>query len=202
MEKYGPIGYIVLIASNLTAGIWAIRTAALGKALWEPRVQEFPRAPVKIAGVVAIVLIAVVFSVSNKNKDIFYWLPWALWCGVVVIVSFLIDVFLRTWLIVRCSPNAIGVFGGIWLTKRARAIVRGSQLAYDNKDLSLGQAPPAGPKALYCSFPANARDVSRIWPQQSVALATAVVVGDYILWNALATVAVALAATLVAIAVS
>jgi hypothetical protein len=203
MEKYGPIGTIVLYSSNLVAAAWAIRTIALGKALWEPKVRDFPRARVRISGVIAVILVAIVFAISQKDHNIYGWVSWAIGTGVLVIILFIMDIILREWLIVRCSRDE-GVFGGIWLQQRARAICRGSQKAYDSKDLSPGQTPPSGPKSLYCSFPARDRDRFRedVWSSASIAVATAAVVGNYILWNALATVGIAIAATLVAIAIS
>jgi hypothetical protein len=204
MEKYGPLGYLVLYASNLAAAVWAIRTAALGKALWEPKVRDFPRPPVRIAGIIAIILVAIIFAVSRKDNNIYVWIPGSIGCGTALSISFLGDVFLRTLLIVRCNPNETGIFAGIWVTKRARAILKGLPEAYQMRDLDPGpppQAPPASAKALYCSFAAP-RIPSRVWPDASISTATASVVGNYILWNAAATVAVALASTLVAIAVS
>jgi hypothetical protein len=202
MEKYGPLATVVLYSSNLGAAAWAIRTVALGKALWEPKVRDFPRAPVRISGVIAVILVAIVFALSQKNHDIYDWITWAIGCGVSVIILFTVDIILREWLIVRCSSREEGIFGGIWLQPRARAICRGSQEAYDRRDMVPGQLPPSGPKSLFCSFPVSDRDRLRVWPSTSIAVATATVVGNYILWNALATVGMAIAATLVAIAIT
>ena len=196
MEKYGPLTPWVIYGSNLVAAVWALRVAALGHALWEPKVEGFPRAPVRIAGVGAILLLAVIFAISRKRSEIEFWIPWALWIFVPLIVLFVADIFLRQWLIVECKPSE-PIFGGIWLTKRAQAILRGAPEAYANKDLAKGATPPPSAAALYCSFSGPTRDKTRVWPPASTAAATAVVVVVYCLWNILAITGVVLAATLV-----
>src|SRR4051795_12537282 len=102
MDKYEPLATTVLYSTNLLAAGWAIRTAAFGKALWEPDVDEFPRAPVRVGGVIAIVLISVIFATSRKQTDIYYWLPWALSVGGATLIFFLLDIFLRQIVIVKC----------------------------------------------------------------------------------------------------
>ncbi len=161
MEKYGPLTPWVIYGSNLVAAVWALRVAALGHALWEPKVEGFPRAPVRIAGVGAILLLAVIFAISRKRSEIEFWIPWALWIFVPLIVLFVADIFLRQWLIVECKPSE-PIFGGIWLTKRAQAILRGAPEAYANKDLAKGATPPPSAAALYCSFSGPTRDKTRV----------------------------------------
>jgi hypothetical protein len=200
MEKYGPLAPWVIYGSNLIAAAWALRVAALGHALWEPRVEGFPRAPVRVAGIGAILLLAVVFATSRKHADVEFWIPWALWIFVPLLIFFVADIFLRQWLIVECK-SAKPTFGGIWVTPRARAILRGAPEAYANKDLAKDDTPPPSAAALYCSFPANKRDKTRVWPSASTAAASAVIVIMYCLWNVLAITGVVLAATLVVIAV-
>src|SRR5262245_47481526 len=166
MEKYGPLAPWVIYGSNLVAAVWALRAAALGHALWEPKVEGFPRAPVRVAGIGAILLLAVVFALSRKHADIEFWVPLALWIFVPLLVFFVADIFLRQWLIVRCR-SAQPIFGGIWVTPRARAILRGAPEAYAMGDLAEGDPPPPSAAALYCSFPVNARDKTRVWPATS-----------------------------------
>jgi hypothetical protein len=206
MDKYGPLATIVLYSTNLVAAMWAIRTAALGKALWEPDVDQFPRAPVRVGGVIAIVLVAVIFAISKKQVDIYYWLPWAFWVGGGTFILFLLDIFLRQIVIVKCAPADKGTFGGLWRTPMARAIVRGEPLAYETRHLSKGQTPPASARALFCSMRANNRSgieiKERVWSPSSIAAATIAIVGTYMCWNALATAAVTIGATLVAIAIT
>jgi hypothetical protein len=204
MDKYGPLSEIARYGLNLVAVAWAIRIAVFGKAFWEPKVTDFKRAPVRIAGAYSAILIAVVFAVSRQQHDLYYWIPWIIACGGAIIVFFLVDMFLREWLIVRCSPRGEGVFGGIWLTPRARDIVLGSKAAYERGDLASNQSPPGSAKRLFCSFPVNNRQEHReeIWPSHSIAASQVLVVGNYIIWNILATVGLSIAATLVSIAMS
>jgi hypothetical protein len=200
MEKYGPLAPWVIYGSNLVAAVWAIRVAALGHALWEPNVEGFPRAPVRIAGIGAILLLAVTFALSRKHTEIEFWIPWTLWIFAPLFIFFIADIFLRQWLIVKCA-SANPIFGGIWLTSRAKAILQGAPRAYTNRDLVEGDTPPPSAAALYCSFPAVRRDKTRVWPPASTATASAVIVVVYCLWNILSITGFVLAATLIVIAV-
>jgi len=94
-----------------------------------------------------------VFAFSGHDHELNRWVPRAVWCVVAAVFLFLMDVGLRSALIVRCAPRDKGFFGGIWLTSRARDIVRGAKAAYERQDLAPGQQPPSGPRELYCSFP-------------------------------------------------
>lgn len=199
MEKYGPLAPWVIYGSNLVAAIWALRAAALGHAVWEPKVEGFPRAPVRIAGVGAIILLAVVFAMSRKHTEIEFWIPWALGIFVPLIIFFIADIFLRQWLIVKCTTGS-AIFGGIWLMPRAKAILQGSPTAYANKDLAEGDPPPPSAAALYCSY-AGRRDKTRVWPPASTAAAEAVIVFVYCAWNIFAITGLVLAATLIVITV-
>ena len=198
--EYGPLAQTVLYASNLVGAMGAIRMATLGRGLWEPNVEEFERSPVRIAGVIAIVMIAITFGFGRKYPNFDSWIPWVIACLVAALFFFLVDVFCRQWLIVKCEGMSRGIIGGIWTTQRARDILRGNPRAYELGDLAKDAVPPAGPAALYCSFAAP-RDAKRIWPPTSIAAGTILVVMVYCLWNALATTAVAVAATLIAIVI-
>ena len=200
MEKYGPLAPWVIYGTNLIAAVFALRVAALGRALWEPKVEGFPRAPVRIAGIGAIILLAIVFALARKRTEVEFWIEWALWLFVPLLIFFVADIFLRQWLIVKCKSSE-PVFGGIWLTPRARAILRGAPEAYANNDLAKGDPPPPSAAALYCSFPSPKRDKTRVWPPTSTATASAVIVIVYCFWNILAITGVVLAATLVVISV-
>src|SRR5262245_12245456 len=97
-----------------------------------------------------IVLLAVIFALSRQGTGIEFWIR-TLWTFLLLLFLFGVDVFLRHWLIVKC-PSSKPTFGGFWLTKRARAILRGTPEAYANKDLAKGDTPPPSAAALYCSF--------------------------------------------------
>jgi hypothetical protein len=196
--EYGPLAPWVIYGSNLVAAVWALRVAALGHALWEPKVDGFPRAPVRIAGIGAIIFLAVIFALSRKRTEIEFWLPWAISTFVPLLILFAADVFLRQWLIVECKGSQ-RIFGGIWLTPRARSILHGIPQAYADNELAPDDPPPASAVALYCSFPASKRDRTRVWPPASTATATAIVVLVYCLWNILAVACLVIAATLVVI---
>jgi len=146
-----------------------------------------------------IVLLAVIFALSRQGTGIEFWIrTW--WIFLLLLFLFGVDVFLRHWLIVKC-PSSKPTFGGFWLTKRARAILRGTPEAYANKDLAKGDTPPPSAAALYCSFSPGKRDKTRVWPSASTAAATALIVLVYCLWNVLTIGSLVLAATMVVVAV-
>jgi hypothetical protein len=93
---------------------------------------------VRIAGVGGVLFLAIIFALVRRHADIDYWLPLALWIFLPLIILFVFDIFLRHWLIVQCG-GASPVFGGIWLTLRARLILQGAPEAYANQDLAEGQ---------------------------------------------------------------
>jgi hypothetical protein len=186
---------------SLVGAVGAIRMATLGRGLWEPDIREFQRAPIRIAGVLAMVAVAITFGAGRRHPNFDLWIPWVVTCVAAALFFFLADIFCRQWLIVKCKGMTRGIIGGIWTTQRARDILKGDPRAYDLGDLAAGEAPPPGPVALYCSF-ASPRDATRVWPPTSMAAGTILVVLVYCLWNALATTAVAVAATLIAIVIS
>jgi hypothetical protein len=206
-NEYGPLAETVILGSNLVAAVAALRLAALGRGLWEPDVEGFNRAPVRLAGVVAIVGIAVAFATSRKKPPIEAWIPWTIGCVVVALVFFLADIFARQWLMVKCPGMQKATFTGLWLQPRAQHILNGDEQARIGKDLAEAPPgdpptkPPASANALYCSF-ATPRDKTRIWPPTSTAAAVILTVFVYCVWNALATISVGVAATLVALAVT
>ncbi len=201
MEKYGPLSQLVWYATNLSAAVLALRAMALGRALWEPKVAGFPRAPVRISGIGAMALVAVIFAMSRKETELGFWIHWVLGCFVPALLLFVADIALRTHLIITCPGAQTGRFGGLWKTRRARQILLGAVEAYDRGDLARGDPPPASAQTLYCSFPVP-RDASRVWPSSSIATATAFVVFVYCVWNMLSVATLAVAATLIATALN
>ena len=205
-DKYGPLSGTVLLGLNLAAAVAALRLATLGRGLWEPQVEGFARAPVRVAGIIAIVGVAIAFATGRKSPSIDVWIPWTIGCGAVTLLFFLIDLFGRQFLLVKCPGMRKPFYGGLWLTERARDILRGSERAIERGDLAA--APPGNPpvqpppsaRALYCSF-ASPRDRTRVWSEKSMAASVMLSVFVYCMWNAFATVTVATAATLIALSV-
>ena len=175
MGDFGPLGTVVGLAGNLGAACVAIRAAWAGKGLWEPDVRELPKAPTRIAGVLAIVGIAIVFD-STHGAPAPGLADLAIFLSAVAVVAFVLDVVLRSVLIYRCEGETNGVIGGFWLKPEARAILKGK-----SPHLLEGQPPPSNKKELYCG---SGRDPDRIWSRLSQGIGAATLTGFFMLWNA------------------
>jgi hypothetical protein len=192
--KYGPLALIVALAGNLGAAAVALRIAFAGKLIWEPKVQNFNKAPTRIVNVFVIIGIAIMFFATRSQPGMFPTAYWAIGFGIVLFVFFLADVALRTKVIVTCENTDISIIGGFWLTRRAREILRGEQAAYDRGDLLIDpetgkkQEPPTSVTDFFCN---GGRNVELTWTAASRVLANVTSVFVYCIWLAGACLAVA-----------
>jgi hypothetical protein len=185
-QQYGPLALIVALAGNLGAAAVAFRMAFSGKLIWEPKVSEFSLAPTRIVNVFVIVGIATMFFGSRGSGlgTVGYW---AIALGLITFIFFLLDVLVRSIVIVRCGEETVGVIGGFWLTKRAREILGGEPAAFERGDLTINpatgqkQKPPTSISDFFCN---NGRNIELTWSRGSHALASVTLVFVYCTWLA------------------
>jgi len=156
-EQYGPLALVVALAGNLGAAAIAFRAAFAGKMIWEPQVQNFNNAPTRIVNVFVIIGIAILFFATRGHRDLFPIAYWAVGFGIAAFVFFLLDVLVRSIVIIRCDSADPGIVGGFWLTERARQILVGHPAAYERGDLLVnpqtGEKPriPVSVADLFCT---------------------------------------------------
>lgn len=183
MNDYGPLATIVAYAGNLGAAAVAMRVAWTGKATkWEPEIPELAKAPTRVAGLLALLAIAVLF-VRTRTGDDFDWLLWLMgWAGGITLLAFLAYLFLVMTLVFTCDDNGPKTVRGYWLTPTAKKVLAG-----DSDHLLPGQPPPHNDKEFFCG---SGRSADRVWPDSARALAHISLVLAYILFIAPGTIAV------------
>lgn len=130
-EGFAPVvstaGTILAMGSALTLG-WK------GRARWEPVQEDVPRAPQKVASLVAALMVVLIWAQWNdiQYKDTLTKL--VIWCSMALIVSLVIYGLLMGFVYTAVrkkkgvpanstETEEIKVIGGLWLNENARAHV-------------------------------------------------------------------------------
>jgi hypothetical protein len=126
-NSYGPLTNLVGTVGSITAAAAAIGLAFRGRAKWEPSEEDISKGPQKVAGLVAAVLIVLIWALLNDAPHLGLLVRIAIELVVLCAASLLVYGFLVAtqtyYVIVAPSPNKTvkrNIIGGFWLTKEAK----------------------------------------------------------------------------------
>ncbi|WP_213290449.1 hypothetical protein [Bradyrhizobium sp. sGM-13] len=187
MSDYAVLGQVVGTAGVIIAAGGAITLAFKGRERWEPVEEDIPRAPAKVAGLLAAVFIVVIFVLTRGRRDIDWLLSLLIICGVATVIG----LFLYVWLIQTQMFTAIiavdarrtrstKVIGGLSLTSNARAALAKKQ----------------GPKTIQQLFEGAAYDKDLVWTRSSQALAKLLFLAAFLMLQVFGSLSLATAAIL------
>jgi hypothetical protein len=185
-EEYGPLSDVVAAAGSIIAASGAIALAWRGRTKWEPSEQDLDKGPQKVGGLLAAVLISVLWfqTVTGNSQPPLGFLA-ILLSGLCLVslftYSFLISVQTFSKL-VSTGPNKSEerkVVGGFRLTERAKEALR-------KNDVTLQEL-----------FAGSAYNEALVWTPSSRALAKIAFAFSYIVLTVSGTVALASVALLI-----
>jgi len=126
-HDYGPLTNLVGTAGSIVAAGAAIALAWRGRTKWEPSEEDISRGPQKVGGLVAAVLIVLVWALLNDSAHFALLVRFAIGLASLCVLSLLIYGFLvatQTYYIVFApKPNETAkknIIAGFWLTNEAR----------------------------------------------------------------------------------
>lgn len=187
-SDYGVLQPVVSDAGSLVAATVAIASTWRGRAKWEPSEEDVSAGPQRVGGLVAAILIAVLwFQTNGSSKGHRFLIPLVIILAIVCVASLCLYSFLiamQTYEKQRVLPNGTlrkqKVIGGFALTRRAKSTMA------EREDLTIQDL-----------FEGSAYDVDRVWTRQSRAIAKLLFVLCYLGLTVSGTVALAGAAILV-----
>jgi hypothetical protein len=195
MKDPGPLAFIVTFAGFLIAAAAALRALWAGKFLWDPDLGHLERSAVKMAGLITAIGLAVAFASFYGDIKSPRLVSWTIGVGAAALVFFLVDVALRQWLFVQCTPTSKRIVRGFRTNERTRDLLRDKPMARIRGDIGEGDQPPPSARAFFCSLP-DIRDPDVVWTHSSQVAAIVSIILTYVLWSGLATNGLALAAML------
>ncbi len=159
-SNYGALADLVSTAGAIIAAGGAISLGWRGRTKWEPSEEDIPRAPGKVAGLFASVMIVILFAQSRDSAQMPFITRLAFGLSILCVLFLCLYVFLvamQTYHVVESPQRGKAVkrnvIGGLWLTPEAKQ-------AKHKKKLPV-QKVLAG----------AASDIDMVWPRPSRALA-------------------------------
>jgi hypothetical protein len=130
-KDYGAFAPIVSAAGTILAMGAALTLGWKGRARWEPVEEDVPRAPQKVASLVAALMVVLIWAQWNEIQYKSTLTKLVIGCSIALIVSLVVYGLLNGFIYtaVRKKKGApadsteteeIKVIGGLWLTKNAR----------------------------------------------------------------------------------
>jgi hypothetical protein len=183
--NYGALRPVVSGASSVIAAGGAVALSWRSRAKWEPSEEDLSKGPQKVGGLVAAVLIAILWLESKSSPRSHFVVSLTIATTVVCVVALIAYSFLismQTFTLITAS-NEIAksqkIIGGFILTRKAREILR------ERQDLTVQDL-----------FEGTAFDVDKVWTRPSRAIAKSLFVVCYLALTVSGTVALAGAAIL------
>lgn len=131
VTDYGVFGSVVSVAGTIVAMGTALTLGWKGRARWEPVEEDVPRAPQKVASLVAALIVVLIWAQLNDIQYKNTLTRIVIGCSAALIVSLIVYGLLQGFIYTkvqkkRGSPanskatEEIKVIGGLWLKKAAR----------------------------------------------------------------------------------
>jgi hypothetical protein len=190
LNEYGVLAQVVSAAGAIMAAAAAIALSWRGRARWEPWEEDVSKGPQKVGGLVAAVIIAILWAISAPEDEGFL-IRLALWLlgGVVlflVLYGYLVGVQTYEKEVVvdgNSNPPKVEtkkVIGGLTLTPAAKSTIAEEKITIQQY------------------FQGTAYDPDHVWTRPSRAVAKQLFVLGYIGLVATGTIVLAVAAILIA----
>ena len=96
MKNYGEFANIVAIAGSLSSSVMAISLSFLGRSKWQPPEEALPRASARLAALLAMVVLALLYVFGAKLGLI--------WVAVVTVVFFFVAV-ISLWTAIKTNTK-------------------------------------------------------------------------------------------------
>jgi hypothetical protein len=131
LKDYGQFAPIVSVAGPILAMGAALRLGWKGRAKWEPVEEDVPAAPQKVAGLVAPLMIVLIWVQWNDVSHQGQLIKMVVGCSIGLIVSLIIYGLLQGYTYDKVRKKAgepedseecenIKIIGGLWLRENAR----------------------------------------------------------------------------------
>jgi hypothetical protein len=126
-HDYGPLTNLVGTAGSIVAAGAAIALAWRGRTKWEPSEEDISKGPQKVGGLVAAVMIVLIWALLNDSAHFTFLVRCAIWLASLCVLSLLVYGFLAAtqtyYVVVAPNPNETvkkNIIAGFWLTNEAR----------------------------------------------------------------------------------
>ena len=126
-DNYGPLTNLVGTVGSVVAAGAAIGLAWRGRTKWEPSEEDISKGPQKVAGLVAAVMIVMVWALLNRSTHISLLVRFAIGLASICVLSLLVyGFFVATqtyYVVLTAKPNETvkkNIIGGFWLTDQAK----------------------------------------------------------------------------------
>jgi hypothetical protein len=128
---YGAFAPIVSTAGTILAMGGALTLGWKGRAKWEPVEEDVPRAPQKVASLVAALMVVLIWVQWNDVQYKSTLTKLVIWCSIALIVSLVVYGLLKGFIYTAVrkkkgepanstETEEIKVIGGLWLNKHAK----------------------------------------------------------------------------------
>jgi hypothetical protein len=126
-NDFGPLRNLVGTVGSIVAAGAAIGLAWRGRTKWEPSEEDISKGPQKVGGLVAAVMIVLIWSRINDRDHIGLLVRLAVGLALVSVVTLLLYGFLvamQTYYVLQAlkadEPIKRNIIGGFWLTDEAK----------------------------------------------------------------------------------
>jgi hypothetical protein len=126
-DNYGPLTNLVGTVGSIVASGAAIGLAWRGRTKWEPSEEDISKGPQKVAGLVAAVMIVLVWALLNRSAQIGLLVRFAIGLTLLCVLSLLVYGFFvatQTYYVVLApklnETVKANIIGGLWLTDQAK----------------------------------------------------------------------------------
>jgi hypothetical protein len=126
-HDYGPLTNLVGTVGSIVAAAGAIALAFRGRTKWEPSEEDISKGPQKVGGLLAAVLIVLIWVLLSDAAHFTLLVRYAISLAALCVLSLLVYGFLVAtqtyYVVVAARPNETekkNIIAGFWLTLEAR----------------------------------------------------------------------------------
>lgn len=160
---YGPFATIVAASGSILAMGAALLFGWRGRAKWEPVEEDVPRAPAKVASLIAVLIVVIIWAqlndASHKQQLIRIEVIGLVCLLISLLIYGLLNAFIYKKVVAKNgSTKEIKVIGGLWLNDVARNHLKATE-----------STRPTTPQEMFAQ---SEYEKDRLWPRASQQLAS------------------------------